>query len=184
MSERPIECAHCQRPPKVVYKEIVGDTITVTKMCAICPVLQQKLHGQPYATKPGEGPLESEATLSCANCGTTWQAVTMGGSLGCAECYAGFADLLLAELIATDRAAPHLKRVPPGKRMQIAHVGKTPAAPTLLTPSSRLHELNEALNEALKRENYEQAAYLRDQIQTLTGKRAPGHTGKPDEGKP
>ncbi|HEY5235244.1 MAG TPA: UvrB/UvrC motif-containing protein, partial [Rhabdochlamydiaceae bacterium] len=29
---------------------------------------------------------------------------------------------------------------------------------------------NEALNEALKRENYEQAAMLRDQIKTLTEK--------------
>jgi protein arginine kinase activator len=36
--------------------------------------------------------------------------------------------------------------------------------------------LNEALNEALKRENYEQAAFLRDQIKALMEKTS-------DEGK-
>jgi protein arginine kinase activator len=37
-----------------------------------------------------------------------------------------------------------------------------------INPSSRLLALNEALKETLSREDYEQAAWLRDQIKALT----------------
>jgi len=50
------------------------------------------------------------------------------------------------------------------------HLGKTPTKPVTIPTSSRLTALNEALNEALKKENYEQAAWIRDQIKALTEK--------------
>lgn len=56
------------------------------------------------------------------------------------------------------------------KKTQPLHVGKTPNKPLTIPSSSRLKTLNEALNEALKKENYEQAAWIRDQIKDLTEK--------------
>lgn len=170
MGDRPVECAgHCKRPVQVTYKEIVGDTINVTEMCAECPVYEQKLHGQ-IKVLGIEGLAEGEAGLCCGNCRTSLESVLTGNPLGCAECYAVFSDLLISELISEDAVPSHLKKNISAKKTQPLHIGKTPTHTVALPASSRLTALNEALNDALKKENYEQAAWLRDQIKALIEK--------------
>ncbi|MBS0615608.1 MAG: UvrB/UvrC motif-containing protein [Verrucomicrobia bacterium] len=164
MPDRPVECSQCKKPVKVTYKEIVDDSVICTEMCADCPVLQAKLHGE-----PGKGEqIGKESTLCCGNCGTPLEAVTRGEPLGCAECYAVFADFLIGELIESKAIPSTLSQKLTAKRLQAIHIGKSPDKPHDITLSSRLASLNEALNEALKRENYEQAAWLRDQIKALS----------------
>ncbi len=53
-----------------------------------------------------------------------------------------------------------------------------------INPSLRILALNEALNEMLKSEKYEQAAWLRDQIKALTDEREGDNKiqEKPDAG--
>ncbi len=165
MSERNIECSHCKKPIKVIYKEIVGDLIIITEMCADCPILQQKLHGRP---SPGVG--GAEMGLCCGTCRTTLESVRMGNPLGCSECYAVFSDVITSELVATNKISPRLKKEQIMKKNQPLHTGKTPGKATEVPSSSRLTALNVALNEALKKENYEQAAWIRDQIKALTDK--------------
>jgi len=169
MTERPVECSHCKRPIKFVYKEIVGEAITVTEMCGECPILQQKLHGQPFVGKV-EGLPEGESGLCCGNCRTTLESVQTGNPLGCSECYAVFSDILVSLLIASNKIPAHLQKSLSAKKAQPIHIGKSPNKPISIAPSSRLTALNEALNEALKKENYEQAAWLRDQIKALMEK--------------
>lgn len=164
MADRPVECSQCKKPIKVSYKEISLESIVCTEMCADCPVLQGKLHGQTLKSSPKEG------ELCCGNCGTSLEVVKMGQPLGCAECYAVFGDPLIGELIASESIPPLLAARLGSKRPQAIHIGKSPDKPANITLSSRLASLNEALNEALKRENYEQAAWLRDQIKALTEK--------------
>jgi protein arginine kinase activator len=170
MPERPVECSHCKRPIKVIYKEIVDDSITITEMCAECPVLQQKLHGQTVELQTREGLTEAEAGLYCGHCRTSLESIKMGNPLGCSECYAIFADVLVSELIAADKLPSSLKKDIQTKKTQPLHLGKTPGKTLTIPASSRLSSLNEALNEALKKENYEQAAWIRDQIKALTEK--------------
>lgn len=170
MAERPVECGHCKRPIKVIYKEIIDGSMVCTEMCSECPILEQKLHGESKTTTSIEGLSEGEAGLCCGNCGTSLESVKMGNPLGCAECYAVFSDVLISELIAADAVPSHLKKSITGKKTQPLHIGKSPKEPLTIAPSSRLTTLNEALNEALKRENYEQAAWLRDQIKALMEK--------------
>jgi protein arginine kinase activator len=170
MPERPVECSHCKKPIKVIYKEIVDNSIIITEMCADCPVLQQKLHGQMAELQPREGLTETEAGLCCGHCRTTLESIKMGNPLGCSECYAIFADVLISELIAADKLSSRLKKDLQAKKIQPLHLGKSPGKPLTIPASSRLTALNEALNEALKRENYEQAAWIRDQIKALTEK--------------
>lgn len=172
MADRPVECSHCKKPIKVIYKEIVDKSILCTEMCADCPVFQQRLHGQTPSPAAKEGTREAEAGLYCGNCRTSLESVKMGNPLGCSECYSVFSDLLTAELIAADRIPSRIKKEFPAKKMQPLHVGKSPHNPLTIPSSSRLSTLNEALNEALKKENYEQAAWLRDQIKDLTQKGA------------
>jgi protein arginine kinase activator len=64
----------------------------------------------------------------------------------------------------------HLAKSISVKKNQTLHMGKSPHASMAPPASGRLTTLNEALNEALKKENYEQAAWLRDQIKALIEK--------------
>lgn len=166
MAERPVECGQCKKAAKITYKEIVGKTITVTEMCADCPILLQKLHGNTPSGTEEVG--ESNAGLFCAHCHTPLEAVKMGNPMGCSECYSIFGDLLVQELIAENRVPKNLQNA---RRNQPLHIGKTPGKQAEIPSSNRLTPLNEALNEALKQENYEEAAWLRDQIKELMDKK-------------
>lgn len=165
MSERPIECSQCKRPAKILYKEILEDTINCTQMCADCPVLQTKLHGEARNTDNKAG------QICCNSCGTSLESVQTGQPVGCSECYVVFNDSLVEEVIAAGAIPPALQKKLADHRSQAIHIGKSPDQIVDITLSSRLTSLNEALNDALKRENYEQAALLRDQIKNLTEKK-------------
>ncbi|MBI3236688.1 MAG: UvrB/UvrC motif-containing protein, partial [Chlamydiales bacterium] len=91
------------------------------------------------------------------------------------ECYSVFSDLLITELASAHKLPAQLKKSLSSKKGQAIHVGKSPGSDGIIPASSQLTTLNEALNDALKIENYEQAAWLRDQIKALTE--------KTDEGK-
>lgn len=164
--DRPLECYECKKPIVVHYTEIIGSNITHTSHCADCPILQRKLHG--VQKHPQEGAeLEGAGNLCCGNCGTTLEAVQMGTPLGCTTCYEVFADVLLSEMLAANKIS---LRISPNKTSIPLHIGRVPGETAEITPSLRLLALNEALNETLKREDYEQAAWLRDQIKALTEK--------------
>lgn len=167
MTERPVECGQCKKGAKVVYKEMVGRTVTTTEMCSDCPILLKKLHGMTPTEASGTVE-ETPASLVCSKCHTSLEAVKMGNLMGCTECYALFGDLLVQELFAEDKIPPQLEKA---TRNQPLHVGKTPGYTATSQGSNRLTSLNESLNEALKRENYEEAAWLRDQIKELTEKK-------------
>ncbi len=170
MADRPVECSHCKKPIHVTYKEIVDESIVCTEMCADCPVFQQKLHGLSVTTRAREGLTETDAGLCCGNCGTSLESIKMGNPLGCSECYSIFSDVLISELIAAGRIPMRIKKDISLKKTQPLHLGKASNVPLTIPSSSRLVALNEALNEALTKENYEQAAWIRDQIKDLTEK--------------
>ncbi len=161
--DRPLECSECKKPIAVRYIEIVGQTITQTSMCADCPELQRRLYG----THPPEFVSNSiiDAGLECGNCRTTLEEVRRGHRLGCAECYNVFGDVLLIEMQASNRLPSRLFSL---KKTGPIHIGRAPGEQLTINLSSRLSALNEALKETLKREDYEQAAWIRDQIKALT----------------
>jgi protein arginine kinase activator len=162
--DRPLEDSECKKPIAVIYTEIIGNSITHTSMCADCPELQRRLHG----TNPRElvaSQTGSPAGLECGNCGTTLEEIKRGHRLGCPECYTIFEDVLLIELQAANLLPPRLASV---KKSLPLHMGRSPGETLAINPSSRLLALNEALKETLSREDYEQAALLRDQIKALT----------------
>jgi protein arginine kinase activator len=141
-----------------------------------CPILQKKLHGM-HKHNHDETHLEGETGLCCGNCGTTLEAIQVGNPLGCTVCYEVFSELLVSEMFATNKISP---QVSPNKSSIPLHIGRIPGETAEITPTLRLLALNEALNDTLKREDYEQAAWLRDQIKALTDK--PSETNS-DEGQ-
>ncbi len=164
LPDRPLECSECKKPISVCYTEIIGTAITRTSMCADCPELQRRLHGAPMQ-QPGQPKEEGKTGLACGNCGTTLESLRVGIPVGCSSCYEVFDDVLLAEMLASEKIPP---RISSTKKSIPIHIGRTPGESQEMNPSLRLLALNEALNETLKREDYEQAAWLRDQIKALT----------------
>lgn len=184
--ERPLECGECKKPVMVHYTEVVGDLIVTTCMCSDCPELQKRLHGTTALTGVGSQ-AEAAAGLVCGNCGTSLEAVRVGAPLGCNVCYEVFGDLLLHELLAANKVPQRLANA---KKSAPIHIGRSPGETQEINPALRLLALNEALSETLKKEDYEQAAWIRDQIKALTDTEKPS-TEKPqspmkekkDEGK-
>lgn len=175
--DRPLECTECRKPIAVFYTEIIGESITQTCMCSDCPVLRHKLHGTPHTERvSGQG--DVGAGLACGNCGTTLEAIRMGTPLGCEVCYEVFDDILIPEMLAGNRIPV---RIATSKKTTPVHIGRAPGEMQEINPSLRLLALNEALKEMLKTEDYEQAAWLRDQIKELTEKTEP--TTPPSENK-
>lgn len=162
--DRPLECTECKKPIMVRYTEVIGSSITHTSMCSECPELRRRLYG----TSPREyieNQAQPGAGLECGNCQTALEEVKRGHRLGCSECYVVFEDVLLAELQASHSLPP---RIFPTKKNLPVHIGRIPGEVPAINLSSRLLALDEALKETLNREDYEQAAWLRDQIKALT----------------
>lgn len=172
--ERPLECSECKKPIAVHYTEIIGNSIVTTAMCADCPELQRRLHGIPSGGAGVSHP-EAGTGLACGNCGTTLEAIRVGAPLGCSVCYEVFDEVLLQEMLSSEKIPPRLATT---KKSVPFHIGRGPGEAQEMNPAVRLLALNDALNETLKREDYEQAAWLRDQIKALTE-----DTEKKDEGK-
>jgi len=165
MEERPIECSQCKKKADIIYSEMIGTTVTTWHMCRDCPVLQSKLQGKTDNTKT----LKKEEELCCNRCHTSLDAVLMGEPLGCKECYEVFQDVLIDQLTETAQISPRLKPSPVSQT-PILHMGKSPHIDEKALHLNRMRDLNAALGEALKGENYEEAAWLRDQINALMEK--------------
>lgn len=160
--DRPLECGECKKPLAVRYTLVIGNTITRTVMCQDCPVLQRRLFGMAHLSPKTK---EGAADIVCGECGTTLDGVRMGAMLGCKTCYDVFEDIILTELQGAKKLPA---RVSVTKKSSPIHIGKSPGESLEISPAKRLLALNEALSETLQREDYEQAAWLRDQIKELT----------------
>ena len=158
--ERPFECGECKRPVRYLYTEVVGKTMTSYKMCEECPVLQHKLQGQTLF----EGDTGKDTSLCCGGCGVTLEDVKQGGNLGCSLCYDVFKDEIIHELIQLEKIPIAFRN---GNTNRL-HFGRTAEKIHGASVSLKLSTLQQALHDTLGREDYEQAAYLRDQIKALT----------------
>ncbi len=166
LPDRPLECTECKKPASIRYTEIIGKKVNRTSMCIDCPFLSKRLQG----STRGENPQESHDTLTglcCGNCGTTLDTIRTGNPLGCTQCYEIFENVLIQEIIASKKIPQKLITAAASGTTAL-HQGYSPGESKEVGPSLRLLALNEALNETLTREDYEQAAWLRDQIKELT----------------
>ena len=162
MPDRPLECSECRKTAKILYTEIVDEKVTRTVMCADCPQLQKRLYGRGKSESLSSTKIET--ALACGNCGTSLDAIHMGHDFGCVNCYEVFANVLVDILFKEHKISKHLATT---SRTQPFHIGRAPGEVTEISPTLRLIALNEALDETLIREDYEQAALLRDQIEEI-----------------
>jgi protein arginine kinase activator len=172
-------CDECGKNKATVHlTEIVNDLITKLNLCEACAKAKgaeaEQHFGiadllsalsdveQPVAPVPGAVPGAAASRNKCAHCGLTYEDFKRVGRLGCGECYKTFKTSL----------APLLKRIHGANQ----HLGKSPNPQALdeqKTHTKRSQELEQAkldLAKAVKSEDFEVAATLRDKIKFLEKK--------------
>jgi protein arginine kinase activator len=170
-------CTICKEKPATVHlTQIVGDKMQKLDLCEDCA----KTKGINDPTSFGLADLDlvlglgasqqleqaaGGVELKCPRCGFTQADFKKSGRLGCPECYVTFAEGLRGLL----------KTMHKGTR----HTGKAPEALRATRENAdKLKTLQTKLAKAIKDENYEQAALMRDEIKQLTGRPSPTHLPK------
>ncbi len=100
---------------------------------------------------------EKELSLKCPLCGTSFREIRDDNRAGCADCYRVF--------------RPEIYRILEENSEETLHRGKVPGL--LAEVKAVLYDkphLEEELEEALRREEYERAAEIRDRLQLLKEK--------------
>lgn len=97
---------------------------------------------------------ETPVQLKCSNCGMEYGEFLKTSRLGCAQCYKSFEA----------RLDPIIKRLHGNGK----HQGKVPnRVSSNISIPNELEKLKALLNEAIKKEEYEEAAKIRDRIRSL-----------------
>lgn len=93
-------------------------------------------------------------SITCSNCGLTYDEFKERGLLGCSKCYEEFNSYL----------NPIIKRI----QANTEHVGKIPKMKWQgLIKKKKIDKLKESLNNSIAMEEYEKAAKIRDEIREL-----------------
>lgn len=170
-------CDICGKNPATVHlTEIIDEKMNELHLCEECAKdksaamesqfgLSDLLAGMVDFQKPLTKE-EEVVSIKCPACGLSYADFKKIGRLGCAECYNVFRKYL----------APLLKRIHGSNQ----HIGKSPASCPVKVKSTGskvdkkkmcLQELKDQLQQVIKKENFEEAARLRDQIKSLESKK-------------
>ena len=156
-------CKDCSKdkgvddPTGFALTELLSGLGTSTEMEK--PAAPGPVSAAPLIGTPGSSPstaLTTTAATKCPVCGFTQADFKKTGRLGCSTCYQTFSESLGALLKAMHKGTNHTGKMPAAlaRRQEI---------------TARLRGLQEDLNRAVREENYEAAASLRDQIKKLSG---------------
>jgi protein arginine kinase activator len=151
MSERPLECSDCQKPTCVNFIRLNLQQSSELSLCKDCPMLA-RLTGEP--SRLHAHLLAQAREIACGNCSTTMEMIQMGSVLGCTQCYEVFSDIICNQHFKIPNSAA-------------VHCGRSVGEERETSSNLHLYALNEALQETLSREEYEEAAHIRDQIKAI-----------------
>lgn len=160
------KCRRCSKPATLHITELRSGDVQELHLCENCAheylnnphTMDEGNEAEALAAKlsqvaEGED-LEEMDQLVCPNCGITFREFRSQGRLGCPHDYIAFEDELL----------PLLENI----HEETQHTGKFPKrAPDISQRQYELIKLRSQLRTAVDEEAYEDAARLRDQIQTL-----------------
>ena len=98
--------------------------------------------------------LEEDKSLRCGKCGMTFAEFQKSGRLGCANCYAAFGENM-RKMLGSIHGHTH-------------HVGKVPGyLEEEVRAKQQIDDLRRQMDEAVRAEDFERAAELRDRIRAL-----------------
>jgi len=138
-------CEHCAKDKSQEMEEHFGLADLLSGLADLAPIVEKE-------EKVAAGP-----TIKCTNCGFSFQNFRKMGRLGCPKCYDTFKNQL----------SPLLRKI----HGSDTHVGKMPSKKEVARDKGVLvDDLRHGLERAIKQEEFEEAARLRDQIRNLEGK--------------
>lgn len=109
-------------------------------------------------------PARTQATR-CEFCGSTYPEIAKTGMVGCAHCYELFADQLYPSIRRMHGNTTHC-----GKNSgRAAEKSEKPEKPAEETKEETIKKLQSELDAAVKEQNFERAAELRDKIKEMEG---------------
>ena len=157
-------CSICKEKNATVHlTDIKGDKIQKVDLCEDCAknkgvnestfAIADMLLGLGASQEIDQG--SGGVEIKCSQCGFSQADFKKSGRLGCPECYSTFAEGLEGLLKSMHKGTQHAGKVPEGMRQ---------ARDT----SKKLESLQKKLDKAIKEENFEQAAALRDEIKQMS----------------
>ncbi len=161
-------CQVCKKHEATIHlTEITDGKRAEMHLCQACAIEQgvaiksqmpiNELLSSLLAAAPGDDEIitDSDSELVCPNCGITLEQFRKNALLGCPNDYEVFAKAL----------APLIEKAHDG---HTTHCGKVPAkTPKDTKKQIELLNLRQQLDDAVKTEDYEKAAKLRDQISEI-----------------
>ncbi len=142
------------------YKHISGGKMTQVHLCSDCAKrLGYIKENESIFSLPNffgdflSTPKTVQTREKCPSCGTSFDTVRRTGFVGCDKCYETFKNLIEAMLGKIQPSTSH-------KANQKATIKED-------IEKSPLEKYKEELKTAIEKENYEQAAVLRDKIKAL-----------------
>jgi len=157
-------CDACGEAPAVIHlKEIENKKVEHLHLCQRCAekrgysvaaadggTIQDLAEKLVTMAKDVTGRKEAEG-IRCPTCGLFYSEFSKTGRLGCPDCYEAFGGQL----------KPILRKV----HGSVKHAGRRPGEnPSLREDRRQLRQLRAELDRAVRREDYESAAQLRDRI--------------------
>lgn len=110
-----------------------------------------------------------DSTLRCKKCGCSFDDFARTGRLGCAECYETFYDKLLPSLQRIHGKIRHTGKVSVSAGKEKPSEEPAPEAAPAGEPAETVDSLKAQMEEAVKVQDFELAAELRDRIKELEG---------------
>jgi len=146
-----------------MFTQIVNNEKIILHLCRDCAEkrgLQTSLSGADFplgellagmAEDSGTAEDEKMEKVSCQACGLTYADFKKSGRLGCSECYESFADGLKGLLRKIHGSNQHLGKIPLLEKDSFER-------------KKEIRRLREEMKRAIKAEDFERAAALRDMI--------------------
>ncbi|TBR23074.1 hypothetical protein EPO15_06750 [bacterium] len=156
-------CARCKKAQATfIVKVIVDNQVTETHLCLPCADAEGASAMPPavaglLSLLGAVPPPPKAAPARCASCGLRWTEFKKTGILGCVSCYDSFAEPLKGLLKEMQGAVKHAGKASPNAKRSLDAKRRT----------DETASLKRRLDEALRREAYEDAAKLRDQLKKL-----------------
>ena len=159
-------CQSCNKNEACMHmKRIINGKATEVHLCSDCA--RSLGYGEAYSVS-GFGftnflrdvLLNTEGVelraVPCPVCGKTFEEIAEDGKLGCSECYSAFYDKII----------PSINRL----HGKVKHIGKNPSVSELQSQENYLDSLRSRLAAAVNEQNYQEAAILSDELDSLLKK--------------
>ncbi|MFU0826366.1 MAG: DNA methylase [Lachnoclostridium sp.] len=171
-------CSKCKKnEAKIYYTEIINGQKTEQHLCEECAAeytsfpmgtafmdqeltlgsLLSSILGNYYNNNP-HGTGQTEKEISCDGCGMTYSEFMKEGRFGCAKCYDSFQKILERSIKNIQGSDTHTGKKPKGFETKTQK---------LVKELSEIDKLTIKLQDAIEKEEFEEAAKLRDRIREL-----------------